>query len=290
MKLKAVATILQDDTSAIASKIGSGIDSASKLDGKTYASYQGRFEMAIVKQMIKNAGGTGDVIEVNPPKLDCFDAVLRNDADSTWIFTAWEGIQATRSNILLNIFSLSDSGVPYGYTPVLLAHPKYFDGTSESNEQLLKTFLKITARAFVYASSRPVEAADALINISNHPTLRELGRDFVVESQKYLSDSNFYLSDSNSSEEWGVMEPERWSDFVDWLFTNDCITSRDGQILSRYLLKKMIQPIFFQHINQISRILLTLFLIRSYHFYFLCRDSLDYRDLFTNKFLVDDAN
>ena len=59
MKLKAVATILQDDTSAIASKIGSGIDSASKLDGKTYASYQGRFEMAIVKQMIKDRKSVG---------------------------------------------------------------------------------------------------------------------------------------------------------------------------------------------------------------------------------------
>ena len=42
------------------------------LDGKTYASYGGRFEMAILRQMIKNAGGKGDVVEVLPPKLDCF--------------------------------------------------------------------------------------------------------------------------------------------------------------------------------------------------------------------------
>lgn len=28
--------------------------------------------MAILRQMIKNAGGKGDVVEVLPPKLDCF--------------------------------------------------------------------------------------------------------------------------------------------------------------------------------------------------------------------------
>jgi hypothetical protein len=46
--------------------------------------------MAIIRQMIKNAGGVGDVIEVNPPKLDCFDVVLNGEADSTWVFMGWE--------------------------------------------------------------------------------------------------------------------------------------------------------------------------------------------------------
>jgi ABC-type nitrate/sulfonate/bicarbonate transport system substrate-binding protein len=68
----AIATLLQNDTSAIATKANANIKSMADLDGKTYASYGGRFEMAIVRQMIKNAGGKGDVVEVLPPKLDCF--------------------------------------------------------------------------------------------------------------------------------------------------------------------------------------------------------------------------
>ena len=53
-----VATLLQASTSAIVTLKGSGISSLAQLDAtKTYASYTGRFEMNIVRQMIKNAGG-----------------------------------------------------------------------------------------------------------------------------------------------------------------------------------------------------------------------------------------
>jgi len=60
-----VATLLQRDTSAIAAlKVSTTeapqqIASPSSLANKGYASYGGRFEMAIVNQMIKNAGGAG---------------------------------------------------------------------------------------------------------------------------------------------------------------------------------------------------------------------------------------
>ena len=230
VQLKAVATILQRDTSAIVTLRDSGISSLASLDKKKYASYQGRFEMAIIKEMIKSDGGSGDIIEVLPQKLDCFDALLRRDADATWIFMAWEGIQARRDHILLNEFSISQSGVPYGYTPVLLAHPKYYDGQDESKAEVLKSFLKISARAYLYASSHPEEAAEALMNISNHPSLFKHGREFVLQSQKYLSDGGHYL---NSSNNWGTMESTRWSQFVDWLFENNCIDARDGSSLSR---------------------------------------------------------
>lgn len=230
MKLKAVATILQRDTSAIVTLMDSGVTSLASLDKKKYASYQGRFEMAIVKQMIKSDGGSGDIIEVLPQKLDCFDAVIRNDADATWVFMAWEGIQAKRDQIELNSFSISESGVPYGYTPILLAHPKYYDGQDESKTELLKSFLKVSARAYLYASSHPEEAADALMNISNHPSLFKHGREFVLQSQKYLSDGRHYLNLSNN---WGIMESTRWSEFIDWLFENNCVSARDGSSLSR---------------------------------------------------------
>ena len=230
VQLRAIATILQKDTSAIVTKKVSGIDSVALLDKKNYASYGGRFEMSIVKQMIKNAGGVGDVNEVLPPKLDCFDAVLREEADATWVFMGWEGIQAKRDNIPLNVFSLSDSAVPYGYTPILLAHPKYCDGSDESNTLLLRQFLEVTARAYTYAAEHPEEAADALLTVSNHPSLLKCGRDFIVESQNYLSDGGHYMS---SSETWGIMDPKRWSDFVDWLFANKCILARDGSVLLR---------------------------------------------------------
>jgi len=229
--LKAVATVLQEDTSAIVTRTDSGVDSPALLDGKQYASYGGRFEMAIIRQMIRNAGGDGNVIEVNPPKLDCFDVVLKGEADSTWVFMGWEGIQADKNRVPLNVFPLKDSGVPYGYTPILLAHPKYLEKKTE-NYEILQKFMDISNKAFIYCSHHPEEAADALMNVSKHETLDVLGREFVIAAQKYISKNNCYL---NSSGNWGYMEPSKWDSFVEWLFSNDCITARDGSVISKSL-------------------------------------------------------
>ena len=40
--------------------------------------------------MIKNAGGTDPCIEILPPKLDCFETVLKGECDATWICMGWE--------------------------------------------------------------------------------------------------------------------------------------------------------------------------------------------------------
>lgn len=53
--------ILQEDISSIASLKSAQINSPKSLDGKTYASYKARYEDHIVKQMIKNDGGTGKI-------------------------------------------------------------------------------------------------------------------------------------------------------------------------------------------------------------------------------------
>ena len=74
--LVAVATINQSDTSAIATLKSSGIDRPSKLEGKAYGSYAARYEGRIVREMIKNDGGSGDYKEVVLPMLDLWPALL----------------------------------------------------------------------------------------------------------------------------------------------------------------------------------------------------------------------
>ena len=197
----AVAAVLFDDTSAIVTTSQSTITNLSQLDNKKYASYQGRFEMNIVQQMIINSGGIGSVIEINPPKLDCFDAILRNDADSTWIFEGWEGLQAKRRGINLNSFPVSLSGVPYGHSPILLVHPKLIN----ENENILKEFLAITARGYEFSQLNPNEAAK-WYDVSQHESLIELGIDFVIEATEYLANGNHFLNPINNR--WGFMDVE----------------------------------------------------------------------------------
>ena len=48
---------------------------------------------------------------------------LQGQTDATWVFLGWEGIMAQRAGFELNAFCPNDFKVPYGYSPVLVAHP-----------------------------------------------------------------------------------------------------------------------------------------------------------------------
>jgi hypothetical protein len=47
----------------------------------------------------------------------------QGEADATWVFMGWEGVEAQVKGVDLNIFKLEDFKVPYGHSPLLVAHP-----------------------------------------------------------------------------------------------------------------------------------------------------------------------
>jgi ABC-type nitrate/sulfonate/bicarbonate transport system substrate-binding protein len=206
-----------------------------ELDGKRYASYDGRFESQIIRQLIKNAGGEGIIDEVLPPKLDCFDCVVRHEAEATWIFQAWEGIAAEMKGIELTYFPIDESedqNFKYGYSPVLLCNPSNFADTDKRIK--LSQFLTITGRGYQYATENPEAAVDALIEASNHhPAVTNCPRDFLIASQRFLSDNNYYLTDHDGKKVWGLMDENRWETFVNWLLSNQLLTHRDGTLVAR---------------------------------------------------------
>jgi ABC-type nitrate/sulfonate/bicarbonate transport system substrate-binding protein len=235
-----VATLLQNDTSAIAVPVSTGITSMAQLDGKKYASYGGRFEMKIIEQMIKDAGGEGTVIEVLPPKLECFDSVLNGDCQATWVFMGWEGIQV-KDKVDLQYFPVTSSGVPYGYSPCLLASPSL---CTDEKDEILKAFLAVTAKGYQLAASDPKAAAAALLK-SGHPSLLSFGIKYLEDAQAFLSNGGHYLDDQGS---WGTMSLKKWEHFIDWLSENHCLTYRDGSLVPRHALNvgDMVNTMYLQ--------------------------------------------
>lgn len=217
-----VATLLQQDSSAIACKASLGITSPAQLSGRTYASYEGRFEMNIVNELVKGEG----VVETTPAKLQIFDKLLAgdDDAEATWIFEAWEGIMAKRSGVALTSFPLKSSGVPYGYSPCLLASRALC-----LEDGILSRFLSATEKGYQISVADPERAADALL-ASNHPSLAPLGRDFLIESLTFLSEGQFFLD--SASGQWGRMDPQRWQTFVSWLLEHRLVKRRGGEVVT----------------------------------------------------------
>ena len=143
----AVFAILQEDISSIASLKSSNFESPNFLDGKIYASYKARYEDHIVKEMIKNDGGIGNMEIIYPDKLGIWNTLLEGIADATWIFDNWEGVEANTMQIELNKFSMSDFGIPYCYSPVIIAR----NNKVVTNKNDYSIFIKATQRGYSYA-------------------------------------------------------------------------------------------------------------------------------------------
>jgi NitT/TauT family transport system substrate-binding protein len=215
--LRSVAAVCQRDTSAIVALGDSDVDRPAALDGRTYASYDARFEDDIVRQLVRNDGGEGDIDIVTPPKLGIWNTLLDGDADATWVFMPWEGLLAERDGVSLTPFYLDEYDVPYGYTPTMLARPE----TLEDDAADLAAFLEATARGYEDAAADPEAAAAALQESAEGPNLDD--REFLEESARRLADT--FLTDDGR---WGVMEHERWAAFVDWLAGEEILTSLEG--------------------------------------------------------------
>jgi len=228
-QLIAVAALLQKDTSAIAVLESSGITSPKELDGKLYASYNARYEGSIVKSLVQSAGGQGTLRESFPPRLDCYDHVLSGAADATWIFLPHEGVKAQQQGIGLRTFALGDFGIPYGYSPLLLASPELLAGARGAE---VKALLAGVARGYQHAAEHPAEAAQLLAQNSGHASLADAA--FVEASVAAAAPA--FLSASGA---WGSMDKAVWSAFLEFLEGKGLLVGRDGKPLPAELTPKV---------------------------------------------------
>lgn len=199
----AVAALLREDLSAIACLKDLGIASPKDLDGKTYASYQARYEDEIVRQMVKNDGGNGNLKIVYPEKLGIWSTIFNRKTDATWIFLNWEGLQAKTEDVSLSTFAMKDYGVPYGYSPIIFANANNL----KDMERPCSDFLKATKQGYLFAKSNPKEAITYL-----RPHISESDKNIdLLESQQYTGK---YYGDGRT---WGTMNSKKITEYLVWL-------------------------------------------------------------------------
>ncbi|KAK3054926.1 hypothetical protein LTR09_004085 [Extremus antarcticus] len=203
MKLQAVYAILQRDASAIAS---TEFQDVASLDGGAYGSYNAKYEDKIVRAMVTAGGGKGYRMHIQDStgKFSLFDEVKKGELDATWVFMPWEGVEAELEGIELHSFRPEDYGVPYGYSPVLARNA---EGSLEPD--VLRKFVKATAKGYEYAMQHPSEVASVLA-----PHCRpEKSATFLIRSQERIN--GFYLEEGSSGP--GRMREGKWEAWTSWL-------------------------------------------------------------------------
>ena len=205
--LKGLMTIFQEDVSAIATIESNSILRPRHLDGRSYASYKARYEDKIVKKMIINDGGRGDFKIFYPKRLGIWNTLIENKYDSTWIFINWEGVEASKKNIDLKLYKMSDFGIPYSYSPILFSSGDYIN----NNSNTVKKFIESSRKGYIYCYENMDEAV-SILNKSVPET--DKGID-LIECLK-ISIDHF-----GTRENFGKIDLKKIDIFLKWLKVNN---------------------------------------------------------------------
>ncbi len=220
----AIAALLQEDLSAIAVKGDGPIASPRDLDWKCYASFRARYEDAIVKQMIRNDGGSGSLRLEYPAKLGIWDTLRDGTYDATWVFENWEGVEAEVQHLDLRYFRLKDYGIPYSYSPVIAGNADAIRG----NEDTYRKFLAATKRGYLFTEENPGESVSIL-------------QRFVPEAEQHIPLKRALrrtVPYFGNPDTWGRMDEDRVTTFLDWLHVHGLEPERlaAGDVVTNALL------------------------------------------------------
>lgn len=212
-----IAAILQHNTSALVSLASSNIKRPRDLDGKIYGGFGAPYEQAVVSAIIKKDGGKGAFKNVTLD-VNAMDALKSHRIDFVWIFEGVEGVEAQREGVKLNVFPITDYGIPDYYTPTIITGPNQ----SKSEPDLLKKFMAATTQGYEYARTHVNESAQMLIDVAGKSVFPDPG--FVMASQEF--NSKHY---ADPGRKWGLQDAAAWHGYPTFMLNAGAITDTAGK-------------------------------------------------------------
>ena len=207
--LVSIAAIIQNNTSGFASRVAG---SPNEWEGLRYGSFGSPFEEPTLRELMRCDGGDFDALEiVNTGFSDPLALLSQEQIDLAWIFYGWQGVQAARQGIELEVVMMEDwfDCIPDYYTPVIFAA----EATLEERPEIVRAFLKAVSRGYRFAIDEPATAAAILLD-----AVPELDEQLVRESQEWLSPR--YQADAAR---WGEQDLEVWDAYSQWMAEHDII-------------------------------------------------------------------
>lgn len=208
LPIKAVAAILQHNTSGIISRKGEGMDRPKGMEEKQYATWDLDLEKATIKNVVEKDGGDFSKVKLIPSTVtDEVSALQSKSVDAIWVFYGWAGIAAEVSGLETDYFAFADINEELDfYAPVIIGNTEWMS----ENEAATKGFLAAVKKGYEYAVENPKEAGEILCKAAP-----ELDPELVQASQEYMKDQ--YKAEVK---QWGYIDPIRWNAFYNWVNEN----------------------------------------------------------------------
>lgn len=203
LPVKAVAALIQHNTSGFVTYGDKDIHSPKDFEGKTYAGWGGPGEEAVLKAVMAKDGGNFSKLDMVISDGSGFEA-LKDKVDVMWFFEGWDNIKCRLNDFPINYMELRqlDERLDY-YTPVIIAS----EDTLKNKPEMTKKFLEATAKGYRYAIEHPKESAEIL-----HKYAPDYSLEMLTMSQEYLAGK--YMEDTKR---WGEMKDSVWDNYTDFL-------------------------------------------------------------------------
>ncbi len=211
LPIKAIATVIQHNTSGFASPKSKSIISPKDFENKTYGGWGSPSEDAILDAVMKKEGKDFNKLKVVDIGQDDFFSATSKNIDFAWIFEGWDVVEANRRGIDLNFIPIGkvDKRLDY-YTPLIISNEKLL----KENPATAKKFLEAATKGYKYAIENPVEAAKILVKHAP-----EIDEELAIKSQEYLASK--YIDDADR---WGEMKDDVWNNYTQFLKEYKLIT------------------------------------------------------------------
>ncbi len=212
LPIKAIATLLQENTSGFAAPTTKNINSVLDFEGKTYGGWGSPTEEAILRAVMEKNNLNYETLNNVDIGTSDFFAATRGNIDFAWVFEAWTVIESKLRNIPLDYIPLKDLDPAFNYyTPILITNHV----TITENPEKVRKFLRATKRGYEYAIASPEESARILLKYAP-----EINEELAIESQKFVSD--YYVSPGKP---WGSMKASVWDDYTQFLLEKNLIST-----------------------------------------------------------------
>ena len=193
LPVKAIAAIIQHNTSGFASPKEKGIETVKDFENKVYGGWGSPSEQAILKAVMEKNAADFSKLKIVDAGTEDFFIATKNNLDFEWTFEAWTNIEAKLRGFDINYIPVRDldPALDY-YTPIIAAT----EDTVNNKKDLAKKFMEATTKGYEEAIANPEESAKLLVS-----KVPEISEELAIESQKYLAEK--YKEDTNV---WGEMK------------------------------------------------------------------------------------